>query len=132
MQSYQQTATSRPGRTVAQFEEYTAQLQDEYMLTTAGKALVRCTEWSFQGNDYNAAWQLLFTRARQLGVRYCKHFKRFYKPLPPKPNLGDKVLLTRIRASGVVTGFRRFDILVTLDSDGREIEVSREFLTILP
>lgn len=102
------------------------------MLTAAGKALVQGIEWSFQGDDYNVAWKLLFTRARQLGIQYCKHFKRFYKPLPPKPNLGDKVLLTRIRATGVVTGFRRFDVVVTLDSDRREVEVSRGFLTILP
>lgn len=86
------------------------------------------SEWKFVGDDYRLAWGYLFNRARQLGLTYCKHFKRFYKPLPPKPSIGDRVRLTSTGATGTVTGYRLFNVMVSIDNEQREAEVSVEYL----
>ncbi len=103
-------------------------MTEENQLTVAGKDLVRAYEWKFVGDSYRQAWGYLFARARHLGLTYCKHFKRFYKPLPPKPAIGDRVKLTSTGAIGTVTGYSRFDVLVSIDNEQREAEVSTEFL----
>lgn len=103
-------------------------MTEETQLTAAGKDLVRAYEWKFVGDSYRKAWGYLFARARLLGLTYCKHFKRFYKPLPPKPAIGDRVKLTSTGATGTVTGYRRFDVLVHIDNGQREAEVSPQYL----
>lgn len=103
-------------------------MTEETQLTVAGEDLARAYEWKFVGDSYRKAWGYLFARARHLGLTYCKHFKRFYKPLPPKPAIGDRVKLTSTGAIGTVTGYSRFDVLVSIDNEQREAEVSTEFL----
>jgi hypothetical protein len=100
----------------------------DHQLTAAGKDLVKAYEWKFVGDSYRQAWGYLFARARLLGLTYCKHFKRFYKPLPPKPAIGDRVKLIVTGASGIVTGYNRFDLLVRIDNEERETEVSPQYL----
>ncbi len=117
-----------PVRTLDDFRLRTNSLTEDHQLTAAGKDLVRAYEWKFVGDSYRQAWGYLFSRARQLGLTYCKHFKRFYKPLPPKPAIGDRVRLTSTGATGIVTGYSRFDVLVSLDNEKREVEVSTEYL----
>lgn len=103
-------------------------MTEDHQLTEAGKDLVRAYEWKFVGDSYSQAWGYLFSRARQLGLTYCKRFKRFYKPLPPKPAIGDRVRLTSTGATGTVTGYSRFDVLVSLDNEKREAKISSEYL----
>ncbi len=132
MQAKSRTGKARSVPTLVQFQTYAAGLLNEYALTNAGKVLARGIKWSFEGDDYHVAWKALFTRARQLNLRYCKHLKRFYSPSPPKPILGDRVQLTSTGETGIVMGFKCFDILVTLDISRREAIVSQEYLINLP
>ena len=122
------SSTTLPVRTLAEFQRRVNCMTREHQLTEAGKDLVKAYEWKFIGDDYRRAWGYLFVRARQLGLTYCKQFKRFYKSLPPKPAIGDRVKLTSIGATGIVTGYSRFDIMVSIDNENREVEVSVEYL----
>lgn len=115
-------------RTVEEFRIRVSGLTKENQLTTAGKDLVNAYEWKFVGDSYRQAWNCLFSRARQLGLTYCKNFKRFYKPLPPKPAIGDRVKLTSTGATGTVSGYSRFNVFVSLDNERREAEVSADYL----
>ena len=115
-------------RTLADFQRRVNGITQENQLTIAGKDLVVASEWKFVGDDYRLAWGYLFNRARQLGLTYCKHFKRFYKPLPPKPAIGDRVRLTSTGATGTVTGYRLFTVRVSIDNEQCEAEVSVEYL----
>lgn len=117
-----------PVRTVDEFRIRVSGMTQDHQLTTAGKELVKAGEWMFVGDSYRQAWGHLFSRARQLGLTYCKRFKWFYKPLPPKPAIGDRVKLTSTGATGIVTGYSRFDVRVRLDNETREAEVSTEYL----
>lgn len=117
-----------PVRTLEDFRLRTAGMTEDYQLTAASKDLVKGYEWNYVGDSYRQAWGYLFARARQLGLMYCKHFKRFYKPLPPKPAIGDRVKLIVTGATGTVTGYNRFDVLVRIDNEQREAEISPQFL----
>ena len=114
--------------TLEVFRQRVSILGEDYQLTQMGKDLACGVKWKFEGNSYRQAWGYLFSRARQLGLTYCKHFKRFYKPLPPKPAVGDRVRLTSTGATGTVTGYSRFAVLVSIDKEKREVEVSVEYL----
>lgn len=103
-------------------------MTNEYQLTAAGKELARGYEWRFSSDSYRQAWGYLFARARTLGLTYCKQFKRFYPPIPLRPALGDRVKLTSTGATGIVTEYRRFCVLVRLDQESRDVEVSAEYL----
>lgn len=133
-----QTAQQRPtaiksptSPTLNDFRYMVNGVTQEHQLTQAGKALVNGHEWTFTGDNYRRAWGILFDRARQLNLRYCKHFKRFYKPLPPKPLIGDRVRLTSIDATGVITGYDRFDIRVQIDGRRYDVIVGVEYLVKL-
>lgn len=119
---------SLTGPTLNDFQHMVNGMTQEHQLTQEGKLLVNGREWTFAGDDYRRAWGILFDRARQLNLRYCKHFKRFYKPLPPKPSVGDRVRLTGINATGVVTGYERFDIRVQIDGRRNDVIVGVEYL----
>lgn len=130
-QPVSRSAYSPPTLTVRTLEDFRLRMNsmtEDHRLTEAGKDLVRAYQWKFVGDSYRQAWGYLFSRARQLGLTYCKHFKRFYKPLPPKPAIGDRVRLTSTGATGTVTGYSRFDVLVSLDNEKREAEVSTEYI----
>ncbi|MCX6212835.1 hypothetical protein [Spirosoma sp.] len=130
-QNSQGAAYSAPtplARTLEEFRIRVAGMNKDNQLTVAGKDLVKGYEWKFAGEEYWQAWRYLFNRAGQLGLTYCKHFKRFYKPLPPKPAIGDRVRLTSTGSTGIVTGYSRFNVIVNIDQEQREAEVSVEYL----
>lgn len=130
-QSSQRPAYSPPTppvRTLEDFRLRTTGMTADHQLTVAGKDLVKAHEWKFVGDSYRQAWGYLFARARLLGLTYCKHFKRFYEPLPQKPAIGDRVKLIVTGDTGIVTGYSRFDVLVRIDDEQREAEVSPQYL----
>ncbi|MCK8495558.1 MULTISPECIES: hypothetical protein [Spirosoma] len=122
------SAPTPPARTLEEFRIRVTGMTEDNQLTVAGKDLVKGYYWKFAGEEYRLAWRYLFNRAGQLGLTYCKHFKRFYKPLPPKPAVGDRVRLTSTGATGIVTGYSRFNVTVSIDQEQREAEVSVEYL----
>lgn len=119
---------TRPIRTLEDFRLRVSGMTHETQLTTAGKELARGYEWPFSGDSYRQAWGYLFARSRQLGLVYCKHFKRFDKPIPPRPAIGDRVKLTSTGATGIVKGYSRFYVLVRIEEEQREVEVSSDYL----
>jgi hypothetical protein len=120
--------STRPIRTLEDFRLRVSGMTHENQLTTAGKELAKGFEWPFSGDTYRQAWGYLFVRSRQLGLVYCKHFKRFDKPIPPRPAIGDWVKLTSIGAIGIVAGYSRFHVLVLIEEEQREVEVSSDYL----
>ena len=117
-----------PVRTLEDFRLQITAMTADHQLTAASKDLVKACEWKFVGDSYRQAWGYLFARAGVLGLTYSKHFKRFYKPLPAKPAIGDRVKLIVTGATGIVTGYHRFDMLVRIDDEEREAEVSPQYL----
>lgn len=115
-------------RTLEDFQRKISATLEAFLLTQAGKDLVARAEWKFAGQEYDLAWSYVFNRARQLGLKYCKRTKRFYKPLPPKPDIGDRVRLINSGATGTVIGCSRFDVVVRLEGDQREVGVSVDFV----
>lgn len=124
-------APTPSARTLENFRIWVEGITNDNQLTVAGKGLVKAYEWKFVGDEYRQAWKYLFKRAGQLGLSYCKHFKRFYKPLPQKPAIGERVRLTSTGATGIVTGYSRFHVMVRIDQEQREAEVSVEYLEAL-